>query len=322
MIIPMTYDIHSDKAVNLVIFTVVEDQVLMSKVWDEDQISPVSAIDPKSRGLSLFVVTVPASEELQARLENSRALPGGYLLDDETLKSASQRILFDQLGISPKIRIRQSGIYDEPDRNPLHRELAFTYWAMVDFNVIRKSLGGRDRIGLELVNNSKFLEAVPERFEMPLEDFDGICRFGNRLMPKPGVYHKKTLTKDLPSGRILALDHDDMVFYAWRAMRHAFDGKLDPFRYLGVNPLGEAFRLSEAQEFSEICLGEKIDRDQFRRRVDAIERSNIQKLHGTLDNSRPGKPANLYSLLTPVDADEEAWSHDPTRIRPIPRKKL
>lgn len=316
----MTSDIHSDKAVNLVIFTVVEDQVLLSKVWDEDLISPLSAIDPKSRGLSLFVVTVPANEELQARLENGRALPGGYLLDDETLQSASQRILFDQLGISPKIRIRQSGIYDEPGRNPLRRELAFAYWAMIDFNMIRRSLGGRDRIGLELVNNSKFLDTAPDTFEMPLEDFDGICRFGNRLMPRPGVYHKKTLTKDLPTGRILALDHDDMVFYAWRAMRHAFDGKLDPFRYLGVNPLGETFRLSEAQEFSEICLGERIDRDLFRRRAHAIERSNIQMLRGSVDNTRPGKPANLYSLLTPVDADEEAWSHDSTRIRPIPRK--
>ncbi len=319
MIIPMTSDIHSDKAVNLVIFTVVEDQVLMSKVWDEDLISPHWAVDPKSRGLSLFVVTVPAADELQSHVQGRRALPGGYLRDNETLKSASQRLLIESLGLSPKIRIRQSGIFDEPERNPLRRELAFTYWAMVDFDSVRKSLGGRERIGLELVNNAAFLDLVPELFDKPLEDFDGVCRFGNRLMPKPGVYHKKSMTKDLPTGKILALDYDDMVFYAWRAMRHAFDGKLDPFRYLGVNPLGEAFRLSDAQEFSEVCLGEKIDRDQFRRRVGAIDRSNIRLLQGSVDSSRPGKPANLYSLVTPVDGEDDSLPDDPTRIRPLPR---
>jgi hypothetical protein len=175
---------------------------------------------------------------------------------------------------------------------------------MVNFEDIRKYLGGKERVGLELVCSQIFMDKF-ERENGTLDSFDGVSRFGNRKMPdaKRKVGHDKTLTSQTKSGRILGLDHDDMVFYAWRQLRHAFDGRLDPFRYLGINPLGEEFRLSDLQEFTEVCRGERVQRDAFRRMM--LADSSYLNSTGRTDSKRPGKPANLYSLSAPPPPHEK-----------------
>ena len=281
-------------AIDLVIFTVVDESTIRSKVWDEDLISPKDVGTPGHTGLSLFVVTVPVDGSRYPGLSGRRILPGGFLRPDETLADAARRIADERLGLSFRTKIRQLGTFDDPNRDPNGRVLSFAYWAMVDFEDIRKFLGGRDRVGLELVNATSYMRDF-EIDNGPLENFDGVCRFGNRAMPSPSLTrgHFKTLTNAMPSGRLLGLDHDDMVFYAWRALRHAFDGKLDPFTFLGLNPLGEEFRLSELHEFTEVCRGERIQRDLFRRRM-LSESSKFVVESGNTDNKRPGKPATMY----------------------------
>jgi 8-oxo-dGTP diphosphatase len=294
----MTSDIYSDKAIDLVIFTVIDESTIRSKVWDEDMISPEYVGQPDSSGLSLFVVTVPADTDIYPLASGQRVLPGGYLGKTESLEQASQRVAAERLGLSLKTKIRQVGVFDDPERDPNGRVLSFAYWAMVNFEDIRKYLGGRDRIGLELVSSQAFMDRF-ERQGKPLFEYDGVSRFGNRKMPsaKRRIGHDKTLTSQTKDGRILGLDHDNMVFYAWRQLRHAFDGRLDPFRYLGINPLGEEFRLSDLQEFTEACRGERVQRDAFRRMMMSDE-SYVDPT-GRTDSKRPGKPANLFSLMAP-----------------------
>jgi ADP-ribose pyrophosphatase YjhB (NUDIX family) len=296
----MTTDIYSDKALDLVIFTVVDEATLRSKVWDDELISPNYAGQKGSYGLSLFAVTVPADTALYPLARGQRVLPGGYLGKSESLEQASHRIAQDRLGLSLKTKIRQLGIFDDPKRDPNDRVLSFAYWGMVNFEDIRKYLGGKERVGLELVCSQIFMDKF-ERENGTLDSFDGVSRFGNRKMPdaKQKVGHDKTLTSQTKSGRILGLDHDDMVFYAWRQLRHAFDGRLDPFRYLGINPLGEEFRLSDLQEFTEVCRGERVQRDAFRRMM--LADSSYLSSTGRTDSKRPGKPANLYSLSAPPE---------------------
>ena len=298
----MTTDIYSDKAVDLVIFTVADEATIRSRVWDESLLAPPSGKD--EAGLSLYVVTVPVDSQHYPQAKGRRVLPGGFLGVNETIEDAAHRILLERLGVSlsSKHKMRQIGIFDNIDRIENRRELSFAYWAMVNFEDIRRYLGGKEQIGLELVNSPTIMNQYDGKTGR-LENYDGVCRFGHRLMPNvhTGVGHTKTLTTDLPGGRILGLDHDDMVFYAWRALRHAFDGRLDPFRYLGINPLGEAFRLSDLQEFTEVCRGERIQRDLFRRQMQSIS-SFVQPTKYT-DSSRPGKPAILYSLQPEVEKD-------------------
>ena len=300
----MTTDIYSDKAIDLVIFTVASERTIREKVW-EDNVSPEYVGRTGTDGLSLFVITIPADEDIYPLAKGQRVLPGGYLGKKESLEDASLRILKDRLGLSLKTKIRQLGIFDDPKRDPNDRVLSFAYWGMVNFEDIRKYLGGKEQIGLELVNSQHYMD-LWEAEGGSLDKFDGVSRFGNRRMPNAttGVGHDKTLTKNMKTGRILGLDHDDMVFYAWRQLRHAFDGRLDPFRYLSINPLDDEFRLSELQDFTEACRGERVQRDLFRRQMMSLDKSFIM-YSGKTDSSRPGKPANLYSLSAPPPVDDD-----------------
>ena len=304
MIMTMTTDIYSDKAIDLVIFTVANEQTIREKVFEEN-VSPDYVGHNSMGGLSLFVITIPADETIYPNAKGQRVLPGGYLGKTESLEQASHRILKERLGLSLKTKIRQLGIFDDPNRDPNGRVLSFAYWGMVNFEDVRKYLGGKEQVGLELVNSHYFMNTWSEQ-NGSLENFDGVSRFGNRLMPSASkrIGHHKTLTRDLPGGRILGLDHDEMVFYAWRQLRHAFDGKLDPFRYLGINPLGDEFRISDLQDFTEACRGERVQRDLFRRQMMNLDSSFIAYA-GKTDSSRPGKPANLYSLMAAPDADDD-----------------
>lgn len=298
----MSADIWNPGAVDLVIFTVADPSTMASLIWDKSMVSFGDTYPKDHSGLSLFVVTVAASNDLDKYFESKRVLPGGHLGFDETLSEASQRIAFERLGLDfgkIKAKLRQLGTFDEPDRDPRGRALSFAYWSIVNFEDIRKYLGGRDQVGLELVNSQHFMDTFIKQFG-PLENYDGVSRFGFRTMPSPSMAkgHQKTLTKDLPSGRILAQDHDEMVFYAWRRLRHAFDSRIDPFSFFGLNPLSEEFRLSELQELTEVCRGERIQRDLFRRNVLNL---NFIDQSGNLDRSRPGKPATMYRPSLPKD---------------------
>ena len=293
----MTPDILNSSRVDLVLFTVVDTQDLSESLWDDSLVSLGSYAERPRSGYALFVVTVPANKKTYPDLANRRVLPGGHLYQLETLLESSQRIAEEQLGLPLKKRLWEVKTFDAIKRDPNGRVISFAYWGMVEFNHLRKYLGGREQVGLELVNSIPYMEKF-EKDTGPLESFDGVCRFGNRRMPSPTLFqgHFKTMSRDLPEGQILGLDHDDMVFYAWRKLRHAFGGRVDPFRYLGLNPLGSEFRLSELHEFTEVCRGERLQKDQFRRQM--MSEDAFLRETGKTDKSRAGKPAMLYSPLS------------------------
>ena len=291
----MTSDILMRIEVDVVIFTVVENRTL-EKLSELGVVMPEQQSIPDSNGLSLFVVTMQGEGQ-------RRELPNDSVLQNESIETAARRIIQDKLGISFKTKLRALKAFDDPRRGSQQRTISFPFWSMVNFEDLRHFLGGRDRVALELVNSRTFMNDWDASFG--LQTFDGISRFGNRRMPnaKKGIPHTKALSRDLPGGRILAHDHDDMVFFAWRELRHAFDSKLDPFNYLAINPLGSEFRISDLQEFQEICRGESLQRDAFRR----LMMSDDSYLNRTMqtDSKRPGKPANLYSLAAPPKLDED-----------------
>jgi hypothetical protein len=81
----------------------------------------------------------------------------------------------------------------------------------------------------------------------------------------------------------------------WRQAQQALQPKL-------ANRLDLSdYRLSDLQEFTEVCRGERIQRDLFRRQMTS-ETSYLRPTNNK-DGSRPGKPANLYSLQVPPAED-------------------
>ena len=295
----MASDIYFKNVIDLVLFTVVDLDKLRKNVWDEELISPPGTLfeSQKTGGLALFVVTVPAAGANPDEPGHRRMLPGGTIRAEESLDQASRRLAWELAGVPGHTRLRQVGVFDEPSRSPGERVISFAYWGMVEFDYLRKFLGGRDRVGLELVSSSSMLRQFAS-LAGQLDFYDGMSRFGGRraISSQTGRTHDRQ-PSPLNNGKILDLDHDDMVFYAWRKLRHGFNGRMDPFKFLGFNPLTEAFPLSDLQELAEVCRGELIQRDYFRRQMTSDD--SFLRLAGKVDPNSPikraGKPANLYS---------------------------
>lgn len=270
-------------AVDLVLFTMLTERDL-SDTWIKELVSPAFESDTSDSGLSMFVVTMQGPK--------GRMLPGALVEGNEQIADAGNRVLREVLGVGAPVRLREVGTFDQLDRNPVSRVISIASWGFVRFQDLVKVLGGRDQVGLELVNSSSYIRDFAKEHG-GLSDFDGICRFGFRYAPTNSRGHVKQVTSDLGT-KILHQDHDNIVFYAWRKLRYAFGGRLDPFRYLGVKALGEEFRLSDLQEFQDVACGINTHRDQFRRQM-LSEKSFIVETK-KLDSSRQGKPAALYTL--------------------------
>lgn len=249
---------------------------------------------------ALFVVTI--DHDL-----HSRGLPETELRDHESIMQSAERLFVDTFGprTNPPGRIRSLPVFDRPERAQLQREIAFPHYTFVEFDELREALGGPKRLALELVSSETVTQWWSQMIE-PAEFWDGVSRFGGRAEGNvKGYSFVKKLTDEMPTGRILRDDHDDMVFYAWRALRHGFDTGRDPFQFLRALPIGEQFRISDLHELYEAVRGASIQRDYFRRMVTAkdafIRETGIQSNSDSLMlnnkglQSRPGKPAGFYA---------------------------
>jgi len=246
-------------------------------------------------GTGLFCVTRASNnpETGQAPQSGKRVLPATLIHPHERVAEAAIRVLREELGVEEFGRLRHTQIFDDPARGDIDgagRVISFAFWAFVPFDLLAPVLGGREKVGLELVSSTRLLDQWGDK----LGDFDGVSRFGLRENPRGPSGHRRRGTKELHGESILDGDHDDMVFYSWRMLRYAFAGKLDPFRYLGTRVLGDKFRLSDLRELSDVCRGERVQPDHFRRTLTSND-SFVQEA-GEIDRTRPGKPASLYTL--------------------------
>ena len=286
--------------VTVALFTVLEDFNMFTVPT-----SLVSVGDPSDEkfGMGLFVLTRRSNYDAVPSLTERRVLPASDVRPSESIEGAAQRLLREDLGLSAKVRLRQERIFDNPERQHGERVISITYWGFANLEDVAPVLGGKEQVGLELVNSSSFLDRWESKFD--LDEFDGVCRFGLRYSPMERRGHERQLASEMATGPILDIDHDEMVFYSWRNLRYAFRGKLDPFRYLGATALPAAFRLSDLKELSDVSRGERTQVDQFRRSVlnesSFIAESPIKEVK----QRRPGKPATLYSLREWADPTKD-----------------
>ena len=251
---------------------------------------------PREFGLGLFALTRAENPgQFLGADDGKRVLPATMVSVHETVRDAARRLLKEELGIERRGVLRHTGVFDEVDREGATRVISFGYWVYVPFDELVAVLGGKDKVGLELVTSSAYIDQWKQK--KGLEDFDGVSRFGHRLRPSPSRGHQKVLSAELRGDTILALDHDDIVFYSWRAMRHGFVGALDPIRFLGVDPLPSEFSLSDLREVFDVSRGERVQPDAFRRAV-MRDDSFIEPVGRTSDPSLQGrgKPASLFRV--------------------------
>ena len=286
--------------VTVVLFTVLEDFNMFTVPSSLISVGRAS----EKFGMGLFALTKKSVSHPLEELTDKRALPSMAVGSEESLDAAANRLVSEELGISAPVRLRQTRIFDEPARVSGERIISVTYWGFANLEDIAPVLGGKEQVGLELVNSSSLLDG----WGMSLEEHDGLSRFGGRFAPTGNRGHDRVSPKDVGRDSILDLDHDEMVFLSWRKLRYAFGGKLDPFRFLGATALPEAFRLSDLRELHDVCRGERSQVDQFRRSILNESSFISQSLMKEEKQKRPGKPATLYSLRDWADPNKTGFA--------------
>lgn len=253
--------------------------------------------DRSSRPTTGLWVATRKENEYQANqgaMTGKRVVPASLVRSDEALRDTARRILVDELGIDVSYKLHQSRIFDNVDSVGHDRVITLSFWVFVHIEALSRVLGGKDRVGLELVSSTGFLAEWAA--EHRLESYDGVSRFGLRTGPDRSDPHQKQLARDLWGDTLLEANCDEIVFYAWREMRYGFTGRFDPFRFLGSRALDERFSLSELRELYEVVRGDTIQVDKFRRMVTGtdgfVEETQLQDS----SRSRPGKPATLFRL--------------------------
>jgi 8-oxo-dGTP diphosphatase len=169
------------------------------------------------------------------------AIPGGFVLDGESLDTAALRELREETGVAD-VYLEQLYSFGEPGRDPRGRVVTVAYFALIASERVSVA-GGSD------ATDARWWEVGRQ-----------------------------------PD---LAFDHDKILAYAVQRLR----GKIG-YTAVGLELLPEKFTLTELQQVYEAILGEKLDKRNFRRRIESLG------LLKALDEYAPlasGRPAQLYS---------------------------
>ncbi|GAA2624161.1 NUDIX hydrolase [Streptomyces vastus] len=192
------------------------------------------------------------------------ALPGGFVLPDESAETAARRELAEETGLSdvPGLHLEQLRTYSEPDRDPRMRVVSVAYTALLP-DAPADSVRGDPHLA-------------------SLEPHGGGDAVRAQWLPYDGLGP-------------LAFDHDRILADA----RERVGAKLE-YTCLATAFCTPEFTLGELQQVYETVWGTVLDRPNFRRKVLATP-GFVEPIPGAarLTGGR-GKPAALYRAGTAV----------------------
>lgn len=151
--------------------------------------------------------------------EGQYAIPGGFILEGESLEQAAKRELQEETGVH-NVFLEQLYSFGDPARDPRGRIITVAYYALISSE--RNSLAA----------GSDASEA--------------------RWFPM----------SELPT---LAFDHKQILEYALERLRNKLE-----YTTVGFQLLPEKFTLGELQSVYETILGRKLDKRNFRRKIDLL----------------------------------------------------
>jgi 8-oxo-dGTP diphosphatase len=180
------------------------------------------------------------------------SLPGGFILQDESIDLAAKRILEERTGLT-NIFLEQYRVFGETDR---------TNFDLID-NL--NDLGKENFLDLGIEESD--ISWIKKRFVSigyyALVDI-------NKVSPRITGFDKDINwhnIKDLPK---MIMDHNQMVSYALETLRQNLDHKL-----IGFNLLPETFTMKEVQELYEAVYDKPLARNNFQKKMldlDVLER--------------------------------------------------
>jgi 8-oxo-dGTP diphosphatase len=188
------------------------------------------------------------------------ALPGGFVGPAESLHEACERVLRTKVGLS-EVFLEQLFTFGDPGRDPRTRVISVSYLALVAPGRLRAALGEGDQ------------DKVLSRMRVTWK--------GQRGGPAQAMDSAgSTLT--------LAFDHAGILGLAVKRLR----GKL-AYTPIGYELLGREFTLRQLQDVHETILGERLNKDSFRRRMLATGELIAT---GKLEKEVGHRPAEMYRV--------------------------
>lgn len=172
------------------------------------------------------------------------ALPGGFILQNESIDQAARRILEERTGIKD-IYLEQFRVFGDPQRNStefLERMIALNADKLGDNQLNRKEL---DWITRRFVSIGYYA----------LVDV-------NKVVPKKNEIDESIdwyTIRNLPT---LIMDHNEIVDRALETLRLNLDQKLIAF-----NLLPETFTMKEVQEVYEAIYDKPVARNNFQKKI-------------------------------------------------------
>jgi 8-oxo-dGTP diphosphatase len=207
------------------------------------------------RDLALKVLLIEQGAPGIEGEEKRYALPGDLILDNEGLDDAAVRVLEELTGLQ-NVFLTQFYAFGNPQRVQHEKDKAW-------LKSVRKSPDAR-------------VVTIGYYSLIKLEDYK----------PEASSFARDTIWTEIANVPGLAFDHNEILNRALHDLREQI--KMHP---IGFELLPKKFTLSQLQRLNEIILNEKLDKRNFRRKV--------QKMPSViaLDEKQQGvfhKPARLY----------------------------
>ncbi|MFN8258541.1 MAG: NUDIX domain-containing protein [Bacteroidales bacterium] len=170
-------------------------------------------------------------------LENKWTLPGGYIMQNEAIDSAAQRILKERTGLKD-IYLEQFSVFGNTERN--------TYETMKKFLENNGSIPGPNHWSAKRFISIGYYALVDFTNVKPTPSyFDEFCDWYE--------------IKKLPD---LAFDHAEIIDKALSYLQQSLDYKL-----VGLHLMPEEFTMKELQVLYETILDKPLRRDNFQRKM-------------------------------------------------------
>lgn len=174
---------------------------------------------------------------LQLKSEPRRALPGGFVMLEETLEEAAIRVLRERTGLE-NIFLQQFHIFSEPGRSGGAQRVE---------DLIR--------IGFDRIRAGWFAQRFLSVGFYALVEF-------SKVDPKPDPFSESCSWYNLGDRGPLILDHSRILDTALLALRAQLN-----YQPVGYNLLPRKFTMPELQKLYEAILGKALDRRNFQRKI-------------------------------------------------------
>ena len=191
------------------------------------------------KNLSLLLV-----KRTKEPFKDKWCLPGGFILEDETSKEATTRILSN-------VYLNQVKVNDEINRDPRGRVISVSYMALIDRTLIKEELNP------EACWFNITLTTKDNNYEITLTSEQETIKYQVKkttLDEKASQYSYQALRNDL------SFDHAKLIIEGLMDLRHKVNTTDIVF-----NLMPEYFTIGELKQVYEIILDKKLINSAFRR---------------------------------------------------------